>query len=59
MRNIEQLMGHLARWALATLHDDERDAVVDRIIAFITEHPDVVERGDSWMEIRRLAERSA
>ena len=31
-------------------------AVIAMIVAFVNENPDLVERGYSWPEIRRLAE---
>lgn len=48
---------HLLSWAANTVHVDERRTVVDLISLFISRHPVVVERGDSWPEILRLAER--
>lgn len=50
---------HLRAWAERTaLDQDEADALVERIAAFVGEHPDLLDPpGRSWPEIRDLAER--
>ena len=50
---------HLQEWAEFTLHDDERDMIVGRIVRFVAEYPECITRGDSWSEIRALADREA
>jgi len=52
----EGTLAHLKNWADWELYDDERDAVIARILEFIAENPDYIERGYSWPEIRERAE---
>jgi hypothetical protein len=48
---------HLETWANHVLRDDERDGIVSRMASFVLRHPVVLSRGDSWPEIKRLADR--
>jgi hypothetical protein len=52
---------HLAAWAVRDLHEDERAEVVGRMLALVSECPDLIAEvgGRSWPEIRDLAERNA
>ena len=49
---------HLAAWLENHVFDDEREAVADLILGFITRYPDVL-ADHSWPEIRLLAEAEA
>ena len=48
---------HLTAWIVDTVFEDDRASVHAAILDFVREHPVVVERGDTWPEIRMLAER--
>ena len=49
---------HLQAWADATLHDDERDELVQKMVAYIEHNPDVIERDFSWGQVRDIIERN-
>jgi hypothetical protein len=49
---------HLQAWADATLHDDERDEVVQQMVAYVKRNPDVIERDFSWDQVRDIIERN-
>ena len=48
---------HLIRWVRAHIVENEQAPTYFTIRAFLREYPDILERGDSWPEIRNLAER--
>lgn len=48
---------HLQAWLENTVLADEREQVGATIRKFVAEHPDVLERGNGWPEVRMLAER--
>lgn len=48
---------HLQRWLDVTIVEDDRVAVEAGIRRFVEDHPDLIENGRSWPEIRALAER--
>ncbi|HUU53136.1 MAG TPA: 2'-5' RNA ligase family protein, partial [Candidatus Bathyarchaeia archaeon] len=54
----QQTEDHFKAWLDKTIVDDDRVSVETGIREFIKEHPDVIERGDSWPDIRRMAERN-
>ena len=50
--------GHLRTWAM--IHrPDNAEALIEKITAFVAEHPDLLEspRNASWPEIEALTER--
>lgn len=49
---------HLAAWADHALRPEERSDVVSTIVSYVLRHPDVIDRGWSWSEIRDIAERN-
>lgn len=49
---------HLETWLDHVCVDDEqKDALKDKIVAFVKEYPNTLERGYSWPEIRDIVER--
>jgi hypothetical protein len=53
--NVEHTLRHMARWCLDNLRESEMDEISAKMLDFITEFPDTIERGYSWPEIRDLA----
>ena len=51
----KQTAQHLNRWVTSTVADADRDIVIDKILNFVHDYPEVVER-NTWTEIRRMAE---
>ncbi len=49
---------HLMTWLEAKVPAVDRKDVQADIRRIVADHPDLLARGDSWPEIRRLAERS-
>ena len=46
---------HLQAWADATLHDDERDKVVQQMVAYVERNPEVLGLHTfSWEVIRSI-----
>jgi hypothetical protein len=50
---------HLQAWADDALHEDERDEIVQKMVAYIERNPDVIERDFSWGQVRDIIERNA
>jgi hypothetical protein len=48
---------HLTAWIAGAVHPEDQQKVGVGIRRFVKQHPFVIERGDSWTEIRKLAER--
>jgi hypothetical protein len=48
---------HLDKWARSARGADEYDAVIDRILVFLADYPDLIEKGRTWDEIDAMAER--
>ena len=49
---------HLDAWLTRTVHESERDATLDAMLAFLVEYPELPQTR-TWPEIRSLAERYA
>lgn len=48
---------HLEAWLdYVCVDDEQKDALRVKIVAFVKEYPDTIERGYSWPEIRNLVE---
>ena len=54
----EYLEGHFKLWLEGTVPQIERDAVEKGMREYCDKFPQVIERGDSWPDIRNLAERN-
>jgi hypothetical protein len=49
---------HLETWLdYSCVDEEQKDILREKIMAFISENPDVLDRGYSWPEIRNLVER--
>ena len=55
----EYTRGHLSNWVMKTYPMNENaDDIYIGIMAFVARHPVVLQRGDSWPEIKRLVDRA-
>ena len=48
---------HFYAWLEAHVRDDEQHTVEQAIHALLADHPDLIDKGRSWPEIRFLAQR--
>jgi hypothetical protein len=48
---------HFDQWLTDHVDLNERDRTRDRILALLADHPDLIEEGRSWGEMRELADR--
>lgn len=53
----EQTFKHLSLWIDETIHEDEKMSVLADMLYFLSDYPDLPEKGRSWREIRELAAR--
>ena len=49
---------HFYAWLARTVPDDEQHTVEQQIHRLLREHPDLIDKGRSWPEMRTLAERN-
>lgn len=47
---------HLEKWLAHVARDEEKDTLRDSILKLVADHPDLLERGYSWPEMRRMTE---
>jgi hypothetical protein len=53
---------HLNRWIMTQFASDQADEAMElraQIIRLVSDHPDLIEKGRSWPELRSLVERNA
>ena len=50
-------LNHLRQWAEHQERPEDVDDIIDKITAFVSEYPDLLERNQSWPEILCLIER--